>query len=171
VDFGKLGQGFVSVDDLEEINIEDGMVKWPTYVSARLSGSHKQQLGELLREFPGCFASNYTEMPRLGRDLVEHTLLIKKGFRPWKQPARNYNPDLLVKINAEVEQLLEAGFIRICRYAEWISNIVPVEKKNTGKIRVCVDFCDVNRATPKDEYSMPVAEDLIDKASGHKMII
>jgi hypothetical protein len=59
----------------------------------------------------------------------------------------------------------------MCRYAEWISNIVPVEKKNTGKIRVCVDFCDVNRATPKDEYSMPVAEDLIDKASGHKMII
>jgi hypothetical protein len=35
---------------------------------------------------------------------------------------------------------------------------------------VCIDFRDLNRATPKDEYPMPVAEDLINKASGHKMI-
>jgi hypothetical protein len=39
VDFGKLGQGFASVDDLEEIDIVDGKVKWATYISARLSGS------------------------------------------------------------------------------------------------------------------------------------
>jgi hypothetical protein len=110
---------------------------------------------------------NYTEMPGIGRDLVEHTLPIKKGFRPRKQPVRNYNPDLLVRIKEEVERLLEVGFIRMCRYAEWISNIVSGEKKNTGKIRACVDFHDLNRATPKDEYPMPVAEDLINKASGH----
>jgi hypothetical protein len=169
-DFGKLDQIFVSVDDMEEIDIGDGKVKWPTYISARLSGSHKQQWGELLKEFLGSFAWNYTEMPGLGRDLVEHTLPIKKGFRPWKQPARNYNPDLMVRIKKEVEQLLEAGFIWMCQYAEWISNIVSVEKKNTGKIRVCVDFCDLNWAAPKDEYPIPVADDLINKASGHKMI-
>jgi hypothetical protein len=38
-----------------------------------------------------------------------------------------------------VEQLVDAGFIQLCRYAEWVSNIVPVEKKNTGKIWVCID--------------------------------
>jgi hypothetical protein len=27
-----------------------------------------------------------------------------------------------------------------------------VEKKNTGKIWVCIDFCNLNKATPKDEY-------------------
>jgi hypothetical protein len=127
-------------------------------------------LGELLKEFSGCFAWNYTEIPGLGWDSVEHTLPIKKGFRPRKRPARNYHPDLLVTIKEEVERLLEAGFIQTCRYAEWISNIVPIEKKNMGKIRVCVDFCDLNRATRKDEYLMPVAEDLINKASGHKVI-
>jgi hypothetical protein len=113
-DFGKLGQGFASVDELDEIDIGDGRVKRPTYISVRLSGNHKQQLGELLKEFPGCFAWNYTEIPRLGRDLVEHTLPIKKGFRSRKQPARNYHPDLLVKIKEEVEWLLEAGFIQTC---------------------------------------------------------
>jgi hypothetical protein len=48
--------------------------------------------------------------------------------------------------------------------------LVLVEKKNTGKIRVCVDLCNLNWATPKDEYPMPVADDLINKASGHKLI-
>jgi hypothetical protein len=83
------------------------------------------------------------DMPGFGRDLVKHTLPIKKGFRPQKQPARNHNPDLLVKIK-EVERLLEVGFIWMRQYAEWISNIVPIEKKNKGKIYVCVHLCDVN---------------------------
>jgi hypothetical protein len=72
-------------------------------------------------------------MPGLGRDLVEHTLPIRKGLRPQKQPARNYNPDLLARIKEEVEQLLEAGFIWTCRYSEWISNIMPVEKKTRAR--------------------------------------
>jgi hypothetical protein len=45
-----------------------------------------------------------------------------------------------------------------------------VEKKNTGKIQICVDFRNLNRATPKDEYPMPVADLLVDSASGNKVI-
>jgi hypothetical protein len=52
---------------------------------------------------------------------------------------------------------------------EWISNIVPVYKKN-GKMRVCIDFRDLNRATPMDGYPMPVADLLVDAAAGHKVI-
>jgi hypothetical protein len=51
------------------------------------------------------------------------------------------------------------------RYVEWVSNIVPIEKKNIGKMRICVDFRNLNRATPKDEYPMPMAEALINRAS------
>jgi hypothetical protein len=47
---------------------------------------------------------------------------------------------------------------------------VLVEKKNTRKIRVCVDFRNLNKVAPKDEYPMPVVEVLINGASGHKMI-
>jgi hypothetical protein len=38
------------------------------------------------------------------------------------------------RIKEEVDRLLKAEFIRPCRYAEWVSNLVPVEKKGTGKI-------------------------------------
>jgi hypothetical protein len=47
---------------------------------------------------------------------------------------------------------------------------VPVEKKNTGKIRICVNFRDLTRATPKDEYLMPIADELVNQASGNKTI-
>jgi hypothetical protein len=66
-----------------------------------------------------------------------------------------------------VELLLDVGFIRPCRYTEWVSNIVPMKKKNTGKIQVCIDFRNLNKATPKDEYLMPIADMLINNASGH----
>jgi hypothetical protein len=74
------------------------------------------------------------------------------------------------RIKEEIDRLLKANFIRPCRYAEWISNIVPMEKKGSGKIRVCIDFRNLNRATPKDEYPMPIIDMLINDASGHKVL-
>ena len=108
-------------------------------------------------------------MPGLDRSIVEHRLPLKKGFRPFQQRARQMKAEVLEEVKKEIEKMLEAGFIRPCRYAEWISSIVPVEKKD-GRWRVCVDFRDLNRATPKDEYPMPVAETLINAAAGHKIL-
>jgi len=47
---------------------------------------------------------------------------------------------------------------------------VPVEKKDLGKIRVCIDFRDLNKTTPKDEYPMPIADMLINEALGHRVV-
>jgi hypothetical protein len=38
-ELGKLGKGFSSMDDLEKVNIDDGVVPRPIYVSARLNTS------------------------------------------------------------------------------------------------------------------------------------
>jgi hypothetical protein len=73
-------------------------------------------------------------------------------------------------VKEEINRLLDAKFIRPCRYADWISNIVPIEKKGTKKLRVCIDFRDLNKATPKDEYPMPIADFLVNSASGHRVL-
>jgi hypothetical protein len=83
-DLGKLGRGFSSMDDLEEVDIGDGVVSQPTYVSARLNTSQKQEIIELLKAYKCCFDWDYTEMPRLSRELVEHRLPIKADFRLYK---------------------------------------------------------------------------------------
>jgi hypothetical protein len=109
-------------------------------------------------------------MPGLSRERIEYRLPIKAGFRPYKQAAWNFKPKNVGRVKEEVDRFLHAGFIQPCRYADWISNIVLVEKKNTGNIQICVDFRNLNRATPKDEYPMPFADLLIDSASGDKVI-
>src|SRR4026209_6425 len=124
---------------------------------------------ELLKDYWDCFAWDYTEMPGLDRSIVEHRLPLKKGFRPFQQPAPQMKAEVLEEVKKEVEKMLDAGLIRPSRYAEWISSVVPVQKKD-GRWRVCVDFRDLNRVTPKDEYPMPVAETLINAAAGHKML-
>jgi len=123
----------------------------------------------LLKEYKDCFTWDYTEMPGLDRLIVEHRLPIKSGFRPHQQPARRCSPNILLDIKAEITKLIEAKFIRRCRYAEWISNVVLVYKKN-GKLRVCIDFRNLNKATPMDGYPMPSADLLVDAAAGHQII-
>lgn len=54
-----------------------------------------------------------------------------------RQRTRPANQTLKVK-----EGLLDAGFLKPIRYAEWVSNIVPVVK-----IRICIDFRNLNLAT------------------------
>ena len=42
--------------------------------------------------------------------------------------------------------------------------------KKNGKLRVCIDFRDPNKATPMDVFPMPIADMLVDAAAGHKVI-
>jgi hypothetical protein len=76
----------------------------------------------------------------MGQCTSPHRLLNKQGFRPYKQSVRNYSPKIIGQVEEEVDRLLKAGFIQPCRYAEWVANIVTVEKKGTGKIWICVNF-------------------------------
>jgi hypothetical protein len=166
----KLGQGFTSADPLEQVDIGDGSMPRPTFINQNLKADYKVELIALLKEYINCFAWNDTEMPRLSRELVEHWLPIKNEFKPYKQQPHRFNSIIYDRVKEEINQLLQAGFIQPCRYAEWISNIVPVKKKDFRKIRVCIDFRDLNRATPEDEYYMPIADMLINDALGHWVI-
>jgi hypothetical protein len=47
---------------------------------------------------------------------------------------------------------------------------VPVEKEESGKLRVCIDFRNLNRATTKDKNPMPIADTLINNALGNRII-
>ena len=53
---GKLGHGFMLVDELEERDIGPGDRPRPTYVNAKLDPEYKQELIDLLKEFKDCFA-------------------------------------------------------------------------------------------------------------------
>ena len=43
-------------------------------------------------------------------------------------------------------------------------------KKTNGKRRMCVDFMDLNRASPKDSYPLPQIDTLVDSTAKHKLL-
>jgi hypothetical protein len=47
---------------------------------------------------------------------------------------------------------------------EWVSNLVLVNKKQ-GTIRVCVDYRDLNKDFPKDNYPTPFIDHIIDECT------
>ena len=72
-------------------------------------------------------------------------------------------------IKEEVQKLTLAKFIREVYYPDWLANVVMVKKAN-GKWRMCVDFTDLNKACPKDSYSLPRIDQLVDSTTGHRLL-
>ncbi len=81
---------------------------------------------------------------------------------------RRQNPDRILKIKEEVIKLINAGFIEVWNYPEWVANIVPVPKKDS-RIRVCVDYKDLNQASTNDNFPLPHIDVLVDNTTYHTM--
>ena len=64
--------------------------------------------------------------------------------------------------------MLAVGFIKPIQHPCWLSNIVPVKKKNR-QIRCCVDFRNLNKVCLKDKFPLPNMDLLIDFAARSTM--
>ena len=107
-------------------------------------------------------------MPGLSTDLVTHKLPTDPSFPPVKQKKRNFKTSTSKQILEEVQKQLTAKVIRSLKYPTWLANIVPVPKKD-GKVRVCVDYRDLNKASPKDNFPLPNIHILIDSCAKHEL--
>lgn len=107
-------------------------------------------------------------MPGLSQPLVTQHLAIKPGYRPVRQAKRKCTLELERQIYAEVQKLRNAKLKKPILHPEWLANVFPVKGKN-GQIRVCVDFRDLNKACPKDEFPLPNMDMLIDNTAGYQM--
>ena len=67
-----------------------------------------------------------------------------------------------------MEKMLKVGFIYPISLTEWVSNPVPIDKKQ-GAIRVCTYFHDLNKACPKDNYPTPFIDQIIDTCAGSEV--
>jgi hypothetical protein len=57
----------------------------------------------------------------------------------------------------ELNKLLYANIIFQVRHSAWVANLVPI-RKNSGEIHLCVDFKNLNKASEKDNYPVPMME-------------
>ena len=97
-----------------------------------------------------------------------HHLSIALGVKPIKKKLRKMHPHIALLVKAELEKLLGEKFIRAIAYVEWISNIVLVSKYDKT-IWVCIDFRDVNKACPKDDFPLPNIDMIVDMTAGYEI--
>uniref|UniRef100_A0A2N9J551 Integrase catalytic domain-containing protein n=1 Tax=Fagus sylvatica TaxID=28930 RepID=A0A2N9J551_FAGSY len=96
--------------------------------------------------------------------IVVHKIPLKPGCKPVRQALRRMKPEVILKIKKEVEKQLKAGFLSTVTYSDWITNIVLMPKKD-GKVRKCVDYRDLNRASLKDNFPLPHIDTLVDNTA------
>ncbi|PKI59072.1 hypothetical protein CRG98_020527, partial [Punica granatum] len=169
---GARAQGILRLVEVEEYRNRRGLGFHPScheIVQARC-GKHLHRLathyGKLFKGIPvpplsqfffappqimgGTSDTPITETDGLSSDAVEAFLAL---------PA-------IYAVTEETSSKVDAGFLEVSHYSEWVANIVPVEKKN-GKVRVCIDYRDLNRANPKDNFPLPHIDVLVDNTARH----
>ena len=94
---------------------------------------------------------------------------MKTQTQPFQQKLRKIHPKLEPTVKKELNKWFNAKIILPVRHAQWVSNLVPVRKKS-GEIRLCVDFCNLNRASDKDNYHVPPMEWILQQVFGSKRL-
>src|SRR3954467_7516283 len=155
-------------EPLEIINLGSDGNRKEVKIGASLSSEIRESLIQLLREFSDVFAWSYQDMPGLDTSIVEHHLPLKAECPPVKQKLRRTHPEMAMKIKEEVQKQINAGFLVTSEYPQWLANIVPVPKKD-GKVRMCVDYRDLNRASPKDDFPLSHIDVLVDNTAQCKV--
>ncbi|KAI5418329.1 hypothetical protein KIW84_042828 [Lathyrus oleraceus] len=152
------------LENLETVNLRSEDCVGEVKIGALLEESVKKGLIELLREYVDVFAWSYEDMPSLDTNIVQHFLPLKPECVPVKQKLRRTHPDMAMKIKEEVQKQIDAGFLVTSTYPQWVANIVPVPKKD-GKVRMCVDYRDLNKASPKDDFPLPHIDMLVNNTA------
>ena len=122
-----------NLNETEPINLGNQEDVRKTKISVHVLPQLKDEMIQALMDYKDVFAWFYDDMPGLSTELVAHKLPTDPAFPPVKQKLRKFKTDVSIKIKEEIMKQLEAKVIQVNRYPMWLSNVVPVPKKD-GKI-------------------------------------
>jgi hypothetical protein len=82
-----------------------------------------------------------------------------------KEKLRKMSDEKTEAAKAEVHRLLEAKFIEPVEYPTWLANVFMV-KKNSSKWQMCINFTSLNKACPKDNFTLAIINKIVDLVAG-----
>lgn len=157
----------VSVDVTYEINKSDekpaSILDQITVETEGLSEIEKKKIFDLLLTHEDIFSTGDTDIGHC--TFVKHMINLTDET-PFKQRHRRIPPAMIDEIRAHIEQLEASGIIRPS-HSPFASNVVLV-RKSDGKLRMCVDFRQLNKRTVRDSYALPRIEEILDILAGSK---
>ena len=139
----------LAVDPLESMSLAEPNKS--TYVSSLLSGAEKDQLRQVLLRNMDVFAWTHSDMAGINLIDASHKLNVIPSARLVRHKIMRFHPDRYQVIQAEVDNLLEAGFIREVKYPKWFANVVVVPKKG-GKMESVRGLHRSQRGMPERQF-------------------
>ncbi|CAC5389777.1 unnamed protein product [Mytilus coruscus] len=97
-----------------------------------------------------------------------HHIELDKSINPVIHPPRRVPIALQERLKSEIERMEKLGIVEKVEHpTEWVSSIVIVEKAD-GKLRICLDPKDLNRAIKREHFILPRQEEITAKLAGAK---
>ncbi|KAI3718153.1 hypothetical protein L6452_19006 [Arctium lappa] len=130
-------------------------------IDAKLEKSKLEDV-KIVREFPDIFPD---DLPGLPPDRqVEFRIDLVPGAAPIAKAPYRLAPSEMQEMVAQLQELLEKGFIRPSS-SPWGAPVLFVQKKD-GTMKMCIDYRELNKATVKNRYPLPRIDDLFDQLQG-----
>ena len=113
----------------------------------------------------------YTDIFSMSEDDIGHSMTVKHRIEladptPFKQRHRRIPPGMFEEVRNHLQMLLSSGMIRRSK-SPWSSNVVLCRKKD-GKLRMCIDYRQLNQRTVKDSYALPRIDEILEALIGNK---
>ena len=119
----------------------------------------------LIKEFADIFP---TELPNKlpPQRSIDHAIELLPGSEPPSKPTYRLSYVEMNELQKQLADLVTKGFIRPST-SPFGAPVLFVHKKE-GTLRLCVDYCALNKVTIKNRYSLSCIEELMDWLTGAK---
>ncbi|XP_060177784.1 uncharacterized protein LOC132607722 [Lycium barbarum] len=157
-----------TAEELEQITLHSELPKRKVYLGMGLTPELKEIILAYFRDKNDCFAWSHKDMKDILLDVATHKLGLDLSF---PSVCRQKHPIAEVCkrfVKEEIARLLNNGSIREVKYPDWLVIMVIVQKKG-NKLRMCIDFKDLNKACPKDSFQLSSINQMIDAMAGHEV--
>ena len=155
------GENLMGVDLFDALGFS---IQKPETVASVKSG-HTEMHDRLLAQYPSLLHSTREQMIKG----FTHYPRIDPTVPPKAQKFRRIPLALNDEVCAEIKRMEHDGVLERIESSPWISNMVFV-RKPTGKLRICCDLSDVNKAIIPDKYPLPTIEELSESFAGASLI-
>eukprot|EP00057_Strongylocentrotus_purpuratus_P021116 XP_011675590.1 PREDICTED: transposon Tf2-1 polyprotein [Strongylocentrotus purpuratus] len=118
---------------------------------------------ELINMYPECFDDT------VGCFDYQYHITVDPNVQPVVHPPRRVPLELRERLKTQLEEMEAKGIItKVTQPTDWVNSIVVKEKPN-GKLRICLDPKDLNKALKRDHYPTPTLEEITPSLAGSKV--
>ena len=129
-------------------------------ISKVLLNEQRQKYVQMMKEFYEVFSWSYADLKMYDTSIMHNKIPFMPDTKPIKQKLGHLNHVLFPSIEKEMRNIWDAKIIIPLRFSNWVANIVHVGKKNS-KIRICVEFRNLNKTSLKDNYMFPKMDHIL----------